>query len=448
MNSDLSLYFAGTFLSFILQVSAGYIACSLLNRVLSRPHHRFAAWMAFLSASGLYWIALVAWSVQRAFQTSIPNAGRASDAIGASYVVPLTWSSSILRASEACLIVYAVVLVLLTGFSVWNRVRLRLVLRHGQPAPETWLPVFETACRDLGVSRCSLMILPGISSPSTVGWLRPRILLPSVCEEIAQTARLTQVMQHELAHVARRDYLWAGLTELFCHILFFHPAAWHAKKLMLLERELACDSAVVEASPDRRADYADSLAYFVRMRLLEEKTEVGLDFAASGSSLGKRVRFILAGPPSLPWWNRASRAVVGMAVMGGLAFLLPMITVILAFARPVPASALPVATLDGVSYPAKRTLHGANARPHAAPVQEISRLDASGYIRETPAYSLTSSDPNSGSRESGALSRPWGEIDSSPNRRTVSDVVRDAVTIFRPGPDRDDHHDRTPRLSH
>ena len=448
MTSDLSLYFAATLISFFLQVAAGYIACSLLSRLLSRPRQRFAVWMAFLSASGLYWIALAAWSAQRAFHPAAGDLGPDGGASRSSYVVPLAWSSSILKASEVCLVVYAVVLVLLTAFSVWSRVRLRLVLRHGRPAPDSWLPLFETACRDLGVSRCRLMILPGISSPSTVGWLRPRILLPSVCEEIGQTPRLAHVLQHELAHVARRDYLWAGLSELFCHILFFHPAAWHAKKLMLLERELACDSSVVEACPDRRADYADSLAYFVRRRLLEEKAAVGLDFAASASNLGKRVRFILAGPRSLPWWNRASRAAIGLALMGALAVALPAITVILAFAKPAPASAVPLAAAGTISHPAKRKVHGSNAVANSAPVQEISRIGAAGYIRETSAYALLPGSEGAGSREPGTLQRPWGEIDSSQNHRTVSDVVRDTVTILRPSSDHDHDRDRNPRLSH
>jgi beta-lactamase regulating signal transducer with metallopeptidase domain len=449
MTSDLCLHFAGTFFSFFLQVAAGYIACSLLSRALSRPRQRFAVWMAFLAASALYWIALAGWTIRTALHPgdAPPAAGVISGP--ASYLVPLAWSRSIFIASEICLAVYGVVVVLFAASFLWSRVRLRKVLRYGRPAPQALLPVFEGSCRDLGIRNCELMVLPGITSPSTVGWLRPRVLLPAVCEEIGPTQRFNDVLQHELAHVARRDYLWAGLCEIFCYVLFFHPAVWHARKLLLLERELACDSAVIESRPDERADYADSLAYFVRLRIIEENDGVGLDFASSPSSLGKRVRFILAGPRPLPWWNRASRATASVAVMGALAVTLPAITVVLAFARPVePGSVFPATKSVALTQPNLRKPHVRSVVAEPAAGQTFSRIQARGFVPETSAYSLTAGSSGSESSGFGAFQRPWREMDSSVNRPNVSDVVRSAITIIRPGSDHDRDRVRNPRLTH
>jgi beta-lactamase regulating signal transducer with metallopeptidase domain len=450
MTSELCLYLAGILFSFFLQIAVAYLACSLLNRVLSRPGQRFAVWMLFLAASSGYWIALASWHAgvflfNGAGQAPVaePNSITASST---PFLVPFSWSRRILVASEALAAAYVAIFLLLIMVFFWRRLRLRLLLRYGQPASSALHQLFETTCRDLGISRCDLMVLPGIASPSTVGWLRPRILLPSVCEEIGPTRRLAHVLYHELAHVARRDYLWAGLSELFCHLLFFHPAAWRAKKSMLLERELACDSSVIEARPDHRADYADSLAYFVRLRMLEAKAAVGLDFAAAASNLGTRVRFILAGPPSLPWWNRASRAAIGLAVMSALAVAAPALTVFLAFTRPLSAAVAPQ-TQAATARPGLRKLH-----PSAAgtiPLQEISRIQARDSVGETPAYSLTGSRERGGSQDRGVLNRPWRELDTSVTPPSVSDVVRDAVTILRaPASDHDRDRDRNGRLTH
>jgi beta-lactamase regulating signal transducer with metallopeptidase domain len=449
MTSELCLYFAGIFLSFSLQIALAYIACSLLHRVLSRPGHRFAVWMAFLAASGGYWIALASWNSSVFLFTGAGPASVADpNSVSASYapfLVPLSWSRRILVASAVLAVAYVAIFLLLIMVSFWRRLRLRLVLRHGRPASSALLHLFETSCRDLGISRCDLIVLPGIASPSTVGWLRPRVLLPAVCEEIGPTPRLAHVLYHELAHVARRDYLWAGLSELFCHLLFFHPAAWRAKKVMLLQRELACDSSVIEACPDHRADYADSLAYFVRLRMLEAKAGVGLDFAASASNLGRRVRFILAGPPSLSWWNRASRAAIGLAVMTALAVLAPALTVFLAFARPLSAAVAPQTQAATV----RPVLHKLRPSPTGTiPVQEISRIQARGSVSETPAYLLAAGREPGGSQDRGGLNRPWRELDPSLNRPSVSDVVRDAVTILRaPASDHDHDRDRNGRLT-
>ena len=136
------------------------------------------------------------------------------------------------------------------------------------------------------------MVLPGLKSPATAGWWNPRILLPEVCEQIGPTPQVADVLCHELVHVARRDYLWAGLSDLICCLLFFHPAVWKARKAMVLQGELACDLAVLETRSGDRADYADSLTYFVRLRMLQDGFSLGVDFAAS-ASLGLRIRTIL-----------------------------------------------------------------------------------------------------------------------------------------------------------
>ena len=448
MSSELSLYFTGIFLSFFVQVAAAYLACSLLSRVLSRPGQRFAIWTAFLAAAAAYWFALAAWNM-RFFMPALAGRAPADSASGAAiaqpFLVPLAWSHSILIACEILAGSYIGTVLLLATASLWRRLRLRLVLRHGHRASSALVDTFETTCRDLGISRCDLIVLPGITSPATVGWLRPRVLLPEVCEEIGAVPRLADVLRHELAHVSRRDYLWAGLSELFCHLLFFHPAAWRARKLMFLERELACDCAVVEARPDRRADYADSLAYFVRLRMLEDKAEIGLDFAASASNLGRRVRLILAGPTRLPWWNRASRAIGGLVVMGAFAIVLPLLTVLLAFARPLPLSAPASPQTAKVT----RVRHRVSAQPEAgaAPVQQISRIQALSPVREISEHSSIAG--RSGGSELGTSDRPWREFDPAQRRSTVSDVVLDAVTILRgPIADHDHDHERNGRLSH
>ncbi|HEY6274499.1 MAG TPA: M56 family metallopeptidase [Terriglobales bacterium] len=448
MSSELSLYFAGIALSFFLQVAVAYIACSLLNRVLSRPGQRFAIWMAFLAASAAYWIALAGWNTRFFF---LPHADHApvgaanGSAIATPLVFPLAWSRRILTASEVLAASYVAIVLVLIMISLMRHVRLRLLLRHARQASSPLVELFETTSRGLGISQCDLSVMSGITSPATVGWLRPHVLLPAVCEEIGPTPKLADVLHHELAHVARRDYLWAGLSDLFCHLLFFHPAAWRAKRLMLFERELACDCAVVEAYPEHRADYADSLAYFVRLRMLEEKAGVGLDFAASASSLGRRVRFILAGPPRLSWWNRAWRAATGLAVMSAFAVVAPAITVLFAFAHPTPAALLsPVETAEASH--ADRKLHSIPAR-NTIPVQQISRIQAGSSVRGVSTYSLASG------RVNGSLSserdRPWRALDPSLNRPSFSDVLRDAVTILRPPlGDHDRDRDRNGRLTH
>jgi beta-lactamase regulating signal transducer with metallopeptidase domain len=46
-------------------------------------------------------------------------------------------------------------------------------------------------------------------------------------------------------------------------LLFFHPAVWYAVRKMQVERELACDHAVISESPARRGS-TQSVWYALR----------------------------------------------------------------------------------------------------------------------------------------------------------------------------------------
>ena len=48
MSAELCLHFAAIFLSYFLRVTAAFVACWMLNRLLAKPRQRFIVWMAFL----------------------------------------------------------------------------------------------------------------------------------------------------------------------------------------------------------------------------------------------------------------------------------------------------------------------------------------------------------------------------------------------------------------
>ena len=79
--------------------------------------------------------------------------------------------------------------------------------------------------------------------PYTIGARRPLIVLPAAfCS--AGEEHLLSALGHEMAHVARRDYLTNLLCELALLPISFHPLAFLIKKQIDRARELACDELV------------------------------------------------------------------------------------------------------------------------------------------------------------------------------------------------------------
>ncbi len=432
MSAAFGLHFAGAFLSYFLQVAVAYCACCLVNRLLNKPQQRFFVWMVFLMGAGTYWLLTISWAI-RAF-SSTPAAGNLpagdSPVLTHVFLVPLRWSQSVLVAGQVIAGAYAVGLVLLTGQVLWKHLQLRLLLRRGIEPSQGLAGLFQETSRHFKLSRSRLLVLPGLRSPATACWWNPRVLLPEVCEELGPTPQVADVLYHELVHVARRDYLWSGLSDLICRILFFHPAAWQARKQLRLQGELACDLAVVNARPEHRADYADSLAYFVRLRMLEEGVSLGVDFAAPLSTLGLRIRTILATPQTQPWWKRISRVAAALALVAAVGVVSPALTILLDFARSAPIVA--AAAASAVHTPVHavaahhRVAHHAFSLSTAEQPQNEDQDSLTGLrvrppLKETSIYRLTASDNNRPDADPSEEKLGWNE--PAPAVRTVSGTV-------------------------
>ena len=103
---------------------------------------------------------------------------------------------------------------------------------------------------------------PRIATPFTFGLLRPGILLPEGWDRWS-AARLAVVLDHERAHVARRDPLVQWLALLNRAVFWFHPLAWWLERHLAALAEEACDADVLARghSPE---DYSECLLDLAR----------------------------------------------------------------------------------------------------------------------------------------------------------------------------------------
>ncbi|HET9182073.1 MAG TPA: M56 family metallopeptidase [Candidatus Angelobacter sp.] len=302
-----SLYLAGVLLTFIVKVAAAFLLCLCLARLLRSPRHRFLTWLGFLLGVGVCWTALLVDETVAVFSragASVAYIAQTTSASGEHLSVPLSWSLWIGRAVLAFGLIYIAVVISLLSRRLLQHLRLRSWLKHARPASPELEGVFQGLCRDFNIRRCRLLILPNVTSPATVYWWSPRVILPEICEELVASPQLGNILRHELIHTLRCDYLWAMLGDVLCAVLFFHPAVREARKRLMMQRELACDLSVVESHPEQRADYAESLAQFVRLLMLRPSPALGVDFASSSSFLGTRIRHILTEPRQVPGWKK------------------------------------------------------------------------------------------------------------------------------------------------
>lgn len=86
-----------------------------------------------------------------------------------------------------------------------------------------------------------LRISNSLKGPATMGIFYPCILLPP-----GQNADLPYILLHELVHCKYRDTLLNFLMQIFLALNWYNPFVWYAIKQMEADRELSCDSFVLE----------------------------------------------------------------------------------------------------------------------------------------------------------------------------------------------------------
>lgn len=96
-----------------------------------------------------------------------------------------------------------------------------------------------------------------LTGPLTFGFVRPIILLPSAATGW-DPVRLQAAINHERAHVARRDWAVHIAVWAVCVLFWFHPLAWLARRSLAQEAEHAADDAAL-AEGVRPSDYAGLL---------------------------------------------------------------------------------------------------------------------------------------------------------------------------------------------
>lgn len=123
------------------------------------------------------------------------------------------------------------------------------------------------------VKGLSVLFHPTIPTPITWTAWNPVILLPAPARYWSQ-AELEVVVLHELAHIRRKDFYFHLISLFTLAIYWFHPLLWWLNKRYLLEREKACDEAVIQTGVNA-VHYAEKLLAIAK-RLLPARSSASV----------------------------------------------------------------------------------------------------------------------------------------------------------------------------
>jgi TonB family protein len=157
---------------------------------------------------------------------------------------------------------------------------------------DSWSESCSQVAKSLGLRR-SVQLLHGThpALPLTWGFLRPRVLLPASAGDWTDE-RMRIVLHHELAHVARGDWLIQLVAESLRSFYWFNPLVWMICARLRSESEHACDDAVLGEGVDG-SEYATHLLDLARTFHVARRPSLPAPAMARPSSLEGRIRAML-----------------------------------------------------------------------------------------------------------------------------------------------------------
>lgn len=190
---------------------------------------------------------------------------------------------------------------------------IRSLKRGARPVHQHTVLLRKLAER-IGINRPVQLLRSGrTDTPAAFGLLRPVVLLPMSAASGLSTSQLELVLAHELAHIKRHDYLISIIQGLAEALLFYHPLTWTLSRVLLREREHACDVLALQATGAQPIELARTLTQLEGARL------DGPALAATGN-LKARVQQLLDVPGRKPTTGSAPVLIILTLIAGLLSF--------------------------------------------------------------------------------------------------------------------------------
>ncbi len=167
----------------------------------------------------------------------------------------------------------------------------RLKTRMTAKLPKAWQDKMVELSAELHIRRPVQLLESALAqTPMVVGWLKPIVLLPIGAVNHLTPAQVEAILAHELAHIARHDYLLNLLQSCVEILFYFNPAVWWMSAHVRTERENCCDDIAVKLCGNSLA-YAKALVSLQEMQLASPA--LAMTFSKNKNQLLVRIQRIL-----------------------------------------------------------------------------------------------------------------------------------------------------------
>ncbi|KON85441.1 beta-lactamase [Sporosarcina globispora] len=207
----------------------------------------------------------------------------------------------------------------------WFKIRRIKKHTHSLTNKELLL-LFECCKQKLKISR---PIIAGESSlvktPMTFGLFKTYVVLPLHFDQWLSEKDIEYIFLHELNHYKYKDFSINYLMVIFQILYWFNPLVWLAFRRMRLDREIACDAAILNSLDERSyEEYGNTIIQFVHKASRARTLDLANHLNGSKKQIKTRIEkiaYFKSETKLLRWKSAAIFIFAGIFVAGQAPFI-------------------------------------------------------------------------------------------------------------------------------
>lgn len=158
------------------------------------------------------------------------------------------------------------------------------------------LDIFEQCKKDVKLTRRVVLAQSSqVKSPMTFGVFTTYVVLPSQFDEWLSANEMKFIFLHELMHQKNHDIVMNYVTVVYQLVYWFHPLVWLAFREMRVDREIACDVAVLNVLDKRSyVEYGHTIIKFLDYESRAGNVVLANQLNGSKKAVKKRIERIVS----------------------------------------------------------------------------------------------------------------------------------------------------------
>lgn len=154
-----------------------------------------------------------------------------------------------------------------------------------------------------------------ITSPIMVGMFRPRIYIPIRLILDFRESDIRYMLLHELQHYKHKDAFVNCLMNIAAIVYWFNPVVWYALKEARTDREVACDTYVLQMlDTDDYIDYGNTLLNYAQ-KISFSPFSFASGIGGSAKQIRKRILNIALYKPQTKWRKRKEQLIFAVLLI-------------------------------------------------------------------------------------------------------------------------------------